>query len=68
VILGNSVASAWEDWCRRKAGTVEPEIPKLVESFGSTGVRRILDFGCGEGRHVCYFAKAHPKKVYDFFI
>jgi cyclopropane fatty-acyl-phospholipid synthase-like methyltransferase len=59
------VDSAWEDWYRRKNGAVEPEIPKLEELFRSNGVRRILDFGCGVGRHAVYFAK-RGFEVYGF--
>lgn len=50
-------SDAWQSWYRRKEGTVEPEIPKLAEVLWENGASRILDFGCGTGRHVIYFAK-----------
>jgi SAM-dependent methyltransferase len=50
-------ADAWQSWYRRKEGTVEPEIPKLGELLWENDASRILDFGCGTGRHTIYFAK-----------
>jgi SAM-dependent methyltransferase len=50
-------SDAWQSWYRRKEGTVEPEIPKLGELLWENDASRILDFGCGTGRHVIYFAK-----------
>lgn len=59
------MSSAWDDWHRRKEGTVEPDIAKLEELFGTRASPRILDIGCGTGRHTLYFArKGH--EVYGF--
>ena len=59
------MGSPWEEWCRKKEGTVEPEITRLAEIFRSKGVRRILDVGCGAGRHVLFFAE-NGFEVYGF--
>jgi len=48
---------AWQYWYPRKEGTVEPEIPKLAELLGRNHASKLLDFGCGAGRHTVYFAQ-----------
>jgi len=50
-------SNTWQKWYTRKEGTVEPEIPKLAELLTENHALRILDFGCGAGRHAVYFAK-----------
>jgi SAM-dependent methyltransferase len=55
----------WRCWYLRKEGTVEPEIPKLAELLKEKDASKILDFGCGTGRHVVYFAK-RGFEVYGF--
>ncbi len=57
--------NTWENWYSRKEGTVEPEIPRLVELLGRKEAPRILDFGCGAGRHTVYFARK-GFEVYGF--
>jgi len=47
----------WQFWYPRKEGTVEPEIPKLAELLARNHASKLLDFGCGAGRHVVYFAQ-----------
>ena len=52
---------AWEDIFKK--GKVKflqkphPDMKKLVKLFKKNNVKRILDLGCGSGRHVTYFAK-----------
>lgn len=56
---------AWQYWYPRKEGTIEPEIPKLTELLTRDHASKLLDFGCGAGRHVVYFAKK-GFQVYGF--
>src|SRR5229473_6122269 len=49
--------SAWKDWHTKKEGVVEPEVEKLEELFKENNAERILDVGCGAGRHTFYFAR-----------
>lgn len=56
---------AWQCWYHRKEGTVEPEIPKLAELLTRNHASRLLDLGCGAGRHVIYFAQ-RGFQVYGF--
>jgi SAM-dependent methyltransferase len=58
-------SDAWQYWYPRKEGTVEPEIPKLEELLRRNDASKILDFGCGIGRHIIYFAKK-GFEVYGF--
>ncbi len=48
---------SWKDWHLRKEGTVEPEVNRLEELFKLDNIKRILDVGCGAGRHTVYFAR-----------
>lgn len=59
------MSSAWKDWHLRKEGSVEPEVGKLEELLRGDRVRRILDVGCGAGRHTIYFARK-GFEVYGF--
>ncbi len=43
------------------------DIPRLVKLFRKKSVKRILDLGCGSGRHVVYLAK-YGFDVYGFDI
>jgi ubiquinone/menaquinone biosynthesis C-methylase UbiE len=58
-------SDTWKFWYARKKGTVEPEAPKLGELLGENRNARMLDFGCGAGRHTVYFAK-RGFEVYGF--
>jgi len=55
----------WQFWYPRKEGTIEPEIPKLTELLTRDPASKLLDFGCGAGRHTVYFAK-EGFQVYGF--
>lgn len=37
---------------------IHPELPKYSKKFESHGVKRILDLGCGSGRHTVFLAKS----------
>lgn len=37
--------------------TPQQDMPKIVKFFNKNRVRRILDLGCGSGRHVIFLAK-----------
>ena len=58
-------SDAWKYWYPKKEGTVEPEIPKLAEILTLERASRLLDFGCGAGRHALYFAQM-GFQVYGF--
>jgi SAM-dependent methyltransferase len=45
----------------------QEDIPKIVKLFKKKGVKRVLDLGCGSGRHVVYLAK-HSFDVYGIDI
>jgi SAM-dependent methyltransferase len=43
------------------------DIPKIVKLFKKKGVKRVLDLGCGSGRHLVYLAR-HGFEVYGIDI
>ena len=45
----------------------QEDIPKIVKLFKKKGVKRILDLGCGSGRHMVYLVK-HGFEVYGIDI
>jgi SAM-dependent methyltransferase len=55
----------WQYWYPRKEGTIEPEIPRLTELLTRNHASRLLDLGCGAGRHVVHFAHK-GLQVYGF--
>lgn len=58
-------SDAWQYWYPRKEGKVEPEIPELEKLLKRSGASKILDLGCGAGRHTIYFAR-RGFEVYGF--
>ena len=50
------MGAPWQGWYREHE-IVEPEVSRLEELFRLNDVRRILDFGCGMGRHTVYLAR-----------
>jgi len=59
------LSTAWKNWHLSKEGTVEPEVNGLDRLFSGTNAKKILDIGCGAGRHVVYFARK-GFEVYGF--
>ena len=51
---------AW-DKSFKKEGRIftklQEDMPRIVKLFKKNGVKRVLDLGCGSGRHVVYLAK-----------
>lgn len=47
----------WMYWYPRKEGIIDEDMPKIEKIFRNDGVSKILDLGCGTGRHTIYFAE-----------
>ena len=58
-------SDAWLYWYWGKERKIEEDIPHLAEGFKDPHASKILDFGCGTGRHAIYFAM-NGFKVYGF--
>ena len=61
---------AWERQYEKGYFLNEPihtELPAIVQRFKSHGVRRVLDHGCGSGRHTVYLAQ-HGFEVFGLDI
>ncbi len=55
--MGTMKPDPWTDWYCGKEGEIEDEIPELEKILTMNNVVRILDLGCGTGRHTLYFAR-----------
>ena len=55
----------WKWWYSKRGYRVDKEIISLIKILKWTKALRILDFGCGNGRHTIYFAK-NGFQVYGF--
>lgn len=56
---------AWRTWYPTKEEIIDEDMPLLEEIFRKSCVSRILDVGCGTGRHSIYFAEK-GFEVYGF--
>ena len=48
--------NAWREWYQRKLDVVEPEVEMFAGLLNRSMTPRVLDVGCGMGRHVSYLA------------
>lgn len=48
----------WKEWSQERATRVELEAISLLDLMRPKQSKRMLDFGCGTGRHSMFFAKA----------
>jgi SAM-dependent methyltransferase len=51
-------SDTWLSWYWGKEDRVEADAPKLVQLFRENHVSKILDVGCGTGRHAIHFARS----------
>jgi 2-polyprenyl-3-methyl-5-hydroxy-6-metoxy-1,4-benzoquinol methylase len=58
-------SDAWLYWYWGKEGKIEEDISQLVKRFKDSHASKILDFGCGTGRHAIYLAR-NGFNVYGF--
>jgi SAM-dependent methyltransferase len=58
-------SEAWKSWYSKTEEKIDEDIPRLEKIFRKNDVSRILDLGCGTGRHTVYFAR-RDFKVYGF--
>jgi SAM-dependent methyltransferase len=58
-------SDTWLYWYWGKEDKVEDDISRLLKEFENARVSKILDIGCGTGRHTIYFARK-GFKLYGF--
>jgi SAM-dependent methyltransferase len=64
------MSKGWDSIFRRRGRVFtghHPQLPQAVKLFKRRGARRVLDLGCGTGRHVVYLAR-HGFEVHGFDI
>jgi len=56
---------SWDEWYEQVEGTVDPDVADLTDTLADEGKNRVLDVGCGVGRHLLYLAR-HGFEVHGF--
>ncbi len=58
----------WDDIFAEKGKTFikpHPDMERLANLFSEKGVRRILDLGCGTGRHLLFFFEKRIRSLWS---
>ena len=50
-------SDAWLNWYWGTESKIEDDMPQLAKRLKDIGASKILDVGCGTGRHSIYFAR-----------
>lgn len=48
---------SWDDWYEKVEGDVDQDVVRLAAILADEGKNRVLDVGCGAGRHLSYLAR-----------
>ncbi len=56
---------SWDDWYEKVEGDVDPDVIELKDVLDEEDKNRVLDVGCGAGRHLLYLAQ-HGFEVRGF--